>query len=143
MLAICNVVVVAIALGSLVFGHSTPAFASDRLFAPPQSISISIELLNTTGGRLIAQAGLTEEMEAKAKERAPQGATLDAASTAEFEFECQKEGFYPNPFDRKKFIRCVNYGEGYGMQRFDFDCAPGTDLWCQELQTCAFAFQCS
>ena len=149
-LAICSAFVAAVVLGSMVLGQ--PAFASNGFMAQSQPTSYVEPLkppvalaqpdgLNTTAGWLIAQASLTEEeMEAKAKEGAPQGAILDESQVAEF--ECQTEGFYPNPDDRQKFIRCVDYGVGYGVLRFDFDCAPGTDLWCQELLTCSFDFQC-
>ncbi|MFN6447185.1 MAG: chitin binding peritrophin-A domain-containing protein [Nostoc sp. DedSLP05] len=37
---------------------------------------------------------------------------------------CQEEGYFPNPEDCTKFIRCVD-DEG-SLVRYNFDCGPGT-----------------
>lgn len=55
---------------------------------------------------------------------------------------CTGEGFFPNPTDCLKFFRCVTDPRDGSLTRYDFDCAPGTDLWCQSLLTCSFEDQC-
>lgn len=50
------------------------------------------------------------------------------------EFVCKKEGFYPNPDDCTKFIRCVDYGD-FGLMRFDFDCAAVSRPVCCHSRT--------
>lgn len=47
---------------------------------------------------------------------------------------CFAEGFYPNVKDCKKFIRCVNNGDG-NYVRYDFTCGEGT-IWVQDIQAC-------
>lgn len=57
-------------------------------------------------------------------------------------FVCPHEGFFPNPTSCLKFIRCVVDPRYGNFTRYDFDCAAGTNLWCQSLLTCSFEFQC-
>lgn len=47
---------------------------------------------------------------------------------------CKSEGFYGNPYDCKKFYRCVDDGRG-GYTKYDFNCGDGT-VWNQEILAC-------
>ena len=128
MLAICHLFVLAMVLGSVVLGQ--PALASTSALALSQPTSGYFESLNTERGWLVAQASDTEEV--------PAGATLDDEAPG---FKCTQPGFFPSPSNCKQFVRCVDDPGNGKLEPFFFDCAPGTDLWCQELLTCAFDYQ--
>lgn len=52
--------------------------------------------------------------------------------------QCEGEGFYEDPTDCRKFIRCVGGSNTY--RKFNFDCGPGT-AWDQSLLTCNYIDQ--
>jgi hypothetical protein len=56
--------------------------------------------------------------------------------------KCSEEGFFPSYSDIKKFRRCVKNATTGQFTEYGFDCAPGTDLWCDPIKTCSFNFQC-
>lgn len=56
--------------------------------------------------------------------------------------DCTEEGFFLYPGVCKKFRCCAWNPVGERFTEYIFDCAPGTDLWCQSLLTCTYAFQC-
>ncbi|KAJ0177233.1 hypothetical protein K1T71_007242 [Dendrolimus kikuchii] len=49
-------------------------------------------------------------------------------------FECVSDGFFANPHDCKKFIRCVGNGKD-DFTKYEFKCGEGT-VWVQEIQAC-------
>lgn len=49
-------------------------------------------------------------------------------------FECISDGFFSNPNDCQKFIRCVNNNKG-GYIQYHFTCGEGT-IWVQDKQAC-------
>ncbi|CAH0723388.1 unnamed protein product, partial [Brenthis ino] len=49
---------------------------------------------------------------------------------------CQKAGYYADPYDCKKFHRCVDWdGNGEKFSVFHFECSDGT-IWDPALETC-------
>lgn len=47
---------------------------------------------------------------------------------------CEKEGYFGNSEDCKKFYRCVDNGKG-GLTKYDYTCGEGT-IWDQDITTC-------
>lgn len=54
---------------------------------------------------------------------------------------CSSEGFAPVEGDCKKFIRCVNAGNGH-LIKYDFECGEDT-VWDTELNTCNYPYAVS
>jgi hypothetical protein len=52
--------------------------------------------------------------------------------------DCTEEGFFPYPGVCKKFPRCAWNPVDEPFTEYIFDCASGTDLWCQSLRTCTY-----
>ncbi len=52
---------------------------------------------------------------------------------------CTAEGFFANPDDCTKFFRCVDFGDGRDLTKFDFDCGPGT-VFDDRYDTCNHAW---
>ncbi|XP_072931971.1 uncharacterized protein [Epargyreus clarus] len=51
-------------------------------------------------------------------------------------YTCTEAGFYADPYDCKKFYRCVDWGgDGKTFSIYHFDCGEGT-IWDPALQTC-------
>ncbi|XP_063981086.1 uncharacterized protein LOC135164555 [Diachasmimorpha longicaudata] len=67
----------------------------------------------------------------------PGGATSSSQPSSS-KFKCTDEGFFPNPSDCHKFIRCVKVNNGF--IKYEFDCGPGT-AWDQNLLTCNYEAQ--
>ncbi|CAG7786916.1 unnamed protein product [Allacma fusca] len=57
---------------------------------------------------------------------------------------CSGPGFFPDPDDCMKFVKCsyIERDDNILLVREVFDCPPGSDLWCQSIQICTFAFNC-
>lgn len=62
------------------------------------------------------------------------GAHAELAPAAARTFECTSEGFYGDPVDCSKFVRCVDSGNGT-LTRFDFNCGEGL-IFDEDLVVC-------
>ncbi|MER7513511.1 chitin binding peritrophin-A domain-containing protein [Streptomyces lavendulae] len=60
------------------------------------------------------------------------------AAAAEVPIVCTQEGYFPNPNDPRKFVRCVDFeGKGQSFTVFHFECGEGT-VWDEEITTCNY-----
>lgn len=50
---------------------------------------------------------------------------VNCASVAYGQYQCQSEGFFVDPNDCSKFIRCVDTYQSGRFQVYNFDCPDG------------------
>ncbi|XP_015124029.1 flocculation protein FLO11 [Diachasma alloeum] len=103
---------------------TTPPGSTDSSTEEPEDTSTTTSVPSTTPG-------------SEPSSSSPGGATSSSQPSSS-KFKCTDEGFFPNPSDCHKFIRCVKVNNGF--IKYEFDCGPGT-AWDQNLQTCNYEAQ--
>ncbi|CAH0701195.1 unnamed protein product [Spodoptera exigua] len=79
-------------------------------------------------------ASVTESSMSSASQTQHTTESTQTSASSSSNYQCSSEGFFADPNNCKKFIRCVNNDKG-GYTKYEFSCGDGT-VWVQDILAC-------